>query len=196
MRRLLPCLLVSAYLGALLPGDGLAWKTTGNRWQGTTISYYVADRSLAWPTEWASYVWSSSGANVRLVRVKAAAAAQVVVEPESTSTGSHEAGVATLTTYGHSIAHARVGLRRGLDPYQLALVATHEFGHVLGLNHEDRACSVMNSWILQDHPEKCAQPPAGSWWCRLLTPDDVKGAIVIYGGRLRTPKQPVYCPRR
>jgi hypothetical protein len=195
MRRLLPCLLLCLCAGALSPGESRAWKTMGKRWESPTISYWVSDGRLEWPVEWGAYVWSASGANVRLVRAKSRPAAQVVFVAKQIPEGSSEAGLTELKAYGNTIKSAYVGLRLSLDPYQLALVATHELGHVIGLDHDDRGCSIMNSWLAVDHPFMCATPPNGKWWCRLLTANDVAGAIALYGGRPATPKQPIYCPR-
>ena len=195
MRRFILLALLCCSLIAFVATEAGAWRTTGQRWQRTTISYYVSDRSLVWPVQWAAHAWSSSGANVRFVPAKSRNTAHVVVVRKQPRARSTEAGLADVTSYGNAISRAYVGLRGGLDPYQLALVATHEFGHALGLDHEDRSCAIMNSWITGYRPEKCSQPPAGYWWCRLLAADDIAGAIAIYGGRARAPKQPEYCPR-
>jgi chitodextrinase len=58
----------------------------------------------------------------------------------------------------------------------------HEMGHVMGLAHEQRRCATMNAVLWQ----KCPQPPQ-PWQvrCRVLTADDVRGVIRLYGGRLR-----------
>src|SRR5207247_6024946 len=65
----------------------------------------------------------------------------------------------------------------------------HEMGHVLGLAHEQRRCATMNAALW----EKCARPPH-PWQahCRILEADDVRGAIRLYGGRLRK-VGPLYC---
>ena len=62
-----------------------------------------------------------------------------------------------------------------------AVTVTHEFGHVLGLQHNHPACSVMS----YKRERRC---PRGKRWqarCRLVERDDVRGAIARYGGRMR-----------
>ena len=66
----------------------------------------------------------------------------------------------------------------------MALIVTHELGHVLGLDHEDRICATMNSYLVNNGPEHCPAAPEGMWVCRLLRTDDVRGAVSLYGGNL------------
>jgi hypothetical protein len=73
----------------------------------------------------------------------------------------------------------------------MTITAVHEFGHVLGLGHELHRCAVM-------YPDSgratCAQP-AEPWEyrCRTLEPDDVAGAVRLYGGRVRPSTGPAFC---
>ena len=71
----------------------------------------------------------------------------------------------------------------------------HELGHVLGLDHEDRFCATMNSYLLDGHPEYCPAAPAGKWICRLLRTDDVRGAVRLYGGTVRPIRGPEFCTK-
>ena len=68
----------------------------------------------------------------------------------------------------------------------ITMVVAHEFGHVLGLAHEPRRCALMNTTLVTLSPARC-QPPLEPWrWrCRILERDDVRGAVRIYGGRVR-----------
>src|SRR4051812_49983106 len=78
----------------------------------------------------------------------------------------------------------------------MALITAHEFGHVIGLDHEDNVCATMNTVMYVNHPEHCAAPPNGMWVCRLLRADDVRGAVNLYGGVVRPLCGPGVCPRR
>jgi len=77
----------------------------------------------------------------------------------------------------------------------MTLVLAHELGHVLGLDHEDRFCATMNSYLLDGHPEYCSAAPAGKWICRLLRTDDVRGAVSLYGGTVRPIRGPEFCTK-
>ena len=82
------------------------------------------------------------------------------------------------------------------------LTAAHEFGHVLGLDHEDDKCAVMNSSTTSalgpgDDPNPAwptqCNPQTDQWYCRVLSEDDLKGAKSIYGGNPKV-KDPQFCP--
>jgi len=63
----------------------------------------------------------------------------------------------------------------------------HELGHVLGLGHETRGCSLMNPVATPEGPALCPQAKPWQWRCRMLTSDDVTGAVALYGGTARPP---------
>jgi hypothetical protein len=77
----------------------------------------------------------------------------------------------------------------------MALVVAHELGHVLGLDHEDRACATMNAYLVKRSPERCQEAPEGKWICRLLRADDVRGAVSLYGGTARPIRGPEFCTK-
>jgi hypothetical protein len=77
----------------------------------------------------------------------------------------------------------------------MALIVAHELGHVLGLDHESGTCATMNPSVANDHTTRCPAPPAGTWTCRLLQPDDVRGAVSLYGGTVRAWRGSSFCSR-
>jgi hypothetical protein len=68
----------------------------------------------------------------------------------------------------------------------MALVVAHEFGHVLGLGHEWRWCSLMNSGVgPSGTPHLCQRRPLSYWIKHPLLPDDVNGARALASQRAR-----------
>lgn len=193
--RLRTAALLALASASLLAAPADAWRTSGLRWQTRTIGYFNLAPEYDWSLQWAAYVWNASGANVHFVAVPRARAQVLVVRKQFPANAS-EGGIAiTRFRSDGTIVSASVGIAGKLDVYEAALVTAHEFGHVLGLEHEDRGCAVMNSRLLWDHPFKCRAPAAGQWWCQLLTSDDIAGAVRIYGGTPRNPARP-NCARR
>jgi Matrixin len=105
------------------------------------------------------------------------------------------AGDASVHRVNGRFIAAKVGIQSGQDRYTMALVVAHELGHVLGLDHEDRMCATMNSFLVDGGPRHCREAPDGMWVCRLLRNDDVRGAVKLYGGVVRPIRGPEFCPR-
>jgi hypothetical protein len=61
-------------------------------------------------------------------------------------------------------------------------VVAHELGHILGLNHPSRGCSVMTS---SPYMNCRRQPERWQYRCHYLRTDDLRGAARLYGGRAR-----------
>lgn len=77
----------------------------------------------------------------------------------------------------------------------MTLGVAHELGYVLGLDHEDRVCATMNSYLTNIHPGYCPAAPAGKWICHLLRTDDVRGVVSLYGGTVRPLPGPEFCTK-
>jgi hypothetical protein len=105
------------------------------------------------------------------------------------------AGDAHVQRLGTTFVSAKVGIQVGHDRYETALILAHELGHVLGLDHETQQCATMNPSVGADHTTLCPAPPAGMWTCRLLQPDDVRGAVALYGGTVRGWRGSSFCSR-
>jgi hypothetical protein len=69
------------------------------------------------------------------------------------------------------------------------ITVAHELGHVPGLNHEWHHCATMNA----SAGEFCERPPFYRQLCRVLEPDDVKGAVARYGGVVRPVRGQQFC---
>ena len=168
-----------------------AYRLEGGRWPTTTITYYNEVPAYSWSVDTAAFAWNSSGAGVQFLKSSTPRNADVLVGVRWFKV----AGEARLQRLGGRIVGAQIGIRNGQDRYTMALVVTHELGHVLGLDHEDGVCATMNSRLAVNHPEHCLAPPQGMWVCRLLRADDVRGAVSLYGGTVRPIRGPEFCPR-
>ena len=182
--------LAACLLALLLVPSAGAYRLEGGRWPTTTIRYYNEVPAYTWAVDTAAFAWNSSGAHVQFVK-SSRQDADVLLGIRWFKL----AGEAHIQRVNGRIVGAKVGIRSGHDRYVMALVTAHELGHVLGLDHEDGVCATMNSRLDVDHPEQCPAPPAGMWVCRLLRTDDVRGAVSLYGGRVRPIRGPEFCPR-
>jgi Matrixin len=186
MRATLAALLLAL---VLVPAAG-AYRLEGGRWPTTTIRYYNEVPAYTWAADTAAFAWNSSGARVQFVK-SSKRDADVLFGIR----WFRLAGEARIQRANGRIVSAKVGIRSGQDRYLMALVTAHELGHVLGLDHEDATCATMNSRLVGTQPEHCAAPPPGMWVCRLLRADDVRGAVSLYGGRVRPIRGPEFCAR-
>ena len=173
-------LAVSGY--ALLGGGAAAYVGKGRTWPGGVIRYYNAAPDQAWAVQQAVTAWNRSGARIRFVAVPASQA-QVRIE--------HFRGVnctVNAEATGGYTPQARVWIFRRDDTslycnsYEAAIAVAHELGHVLGLGHETRGCSLMNPAASFYGPSLCPKAEPWQWRCGLLTADDANGAVALYGG--------------
>lgn len=179
------------------PSAASAYSAPGPRWPGTTIRYYQAMHpSWTWSVSRAAQSWTGTGAPIRFVRVSSRARAQVVVELGRTRLGN--AGQATLgyNKRARVTIAGRPGRRLSLDEREpMYKLIAHEFGHVLGLNHEERTgCELMRPYPLSQSPMCRITGPrvSGLYQCGLATRDDIRGLVSLYGGRPRTQRR--WCP--
>ena len=182
--------LVTLLLAVIFVPAAGAYRLDGARWPTRTIKYYNEVPAYTWAVDTAAFAWNSSGARVELLK-SSRQNADVLVGIRWFKI----AGEARLHRSGGRIVRAEIGIQSGQDRYTMALVTAHEFGHVLGLDHEDRVCATMNSRLDVNHTERCPAPPAGMWVCRLLRADDVRGAVSLYGGTVRPLRGSEFCQR-
>jgi Matrixin len=188
MRRLLVVSAVIAFVLGTAHAD--AYRLEGGKWRLPAIPYYVATPAYSWSVDTAAYAWNTSGVHTAFVKTDRAHA-KVLVGIR----WYKQAGDAHIQRVGNSIVSAQVGVQSGHDRYEIALIVAHEFGHVLGLDHQLSGCATMNPSITNDHTTYCPGPPTGMWTCRLLQPDDVRGAVALYGGSVRPWRGSSFCNR-
>ncbi len=161
-----------------------AFRLGGAAWPGGTISYHDATGYKA-DVRAAVRTWNESGARVRL-RPAARSRARVRI----VSGGFGCSGVAQLGYARGQRAVVRLGRGCNYASLRPGIVA-HELGHILGLAHEDRRCATMNTIL---HMGCGGMGVYGSYRCRILEADDVRGAVRRYGGRVRPLRANPICP--
>ncbi len=175
----------AAAIGLLAPAAD-ASVTAGRAWPGGRITYAVTSKALQGPVRVAAQAWNRSGIRVQFVEVPRSRA-KVLIRPMRKRSCFGQIGVATV---GYTPGFGgRMQLQASCPEGTLTMTAAHELGHVLGLGHEDRRCSLMNSVFVS----RCRpQPLAWEWFCSPPRDDDRRGALRLYGGRFR-PAGTTFC---
>jgi chitodextrinase len=158
-----------------------------------TYTYSSSAKAYKAEVKAAARAWNHSGVRVRWaqsrhprVRIKV-------------SSRIPSAGLATFTYGGRSGFRGLIQIQPGLTKNQASAVhgralatgiLVHEMGHIMGLNHEDRRCAIMNSLLWQ----MCKrQTEPWQYHCRPFERDDVRGLLRRFGGRIGH-LGPLFCP--
>src|SRR2546423_7406659 len=153
-----------------------AYVIGGRAWPKGTVTYYPQARGYAASVARAARMLSRAGVGVTLRKASSRSAADVAV-----AYGGMACEGSALVGY-ERVSSDVVYLGRGCSKSLVTLTAVHEFGHVLGLEHENHACARMNpSFDDTGTPTHCKERPLSYWLKHPLTSDDLRGLRALYG---------------
>ena len=176
-------LAVAAVVAAVAAPPAGAYPT----WPGGVVAYHVVTPSLRWSVQMAAAEWNRSGARVRLVE-RPAGKAPLSVRAMRGGGCIGAVGFAPLGALPPGW-HDTIWLQARCGRFHLIEIAVHEFGHVLGLGHDTRHCSVMSP-VTGGGCKDVLYP--WEYRCHPLERIDVQRAVALYGGRV--PRRPRAAP--
>jgi hypothetical protein len=147
----------------------------GPSWPGGTVTYKSDTPAYTSSIDRAARLLNSAGVGVRLKRTSS--------NPDVVFTYNGSACTGAAYVGYRRRSSNTVLLGRGCSTGLITLTAVHELSHVLGLGHETRWCSRMNtSFDGSGTPNKCSHHSLSYWLAHPLRADDRRGLRALYGG--------------
>jgi hypothetical protein len=177
------------------------------KWPKGKIRYFDASKDHV-AVRAAAEIWNTSGLNIHFIEVKKKSKAQLIVEnnarrvPDGCGSGLGSDGYQGKGRKAViSILHGKPEDGQPCAIPGKTIIMVHEMGHVLGLEHYNRSCSIMNSGnIAGVAPNECfGQHPTeedyapGRWMCHPLTDVDLSRVKKLYGGKPKPPPADPFC---
>ena len=181
----------------VLSNQPRAYMTNGAKWNSTPVSYFVNTTNLDLPGN-AVVSAVQAGADTWALQSTAAFAFRYAGTSSQTAITNDginlvvfrnaSSGSAIATTYSYYVGTTLIdtdivfwdgafqffaGMTGCAGGFYIEDIATHEFGHALGLGHSTSASATM-------YPSTSACNTAN----RSLDPDDLAGVLAIYGSRV------------
>ncbi|HEX8647859.1 MAG TPA: PKD domain-containing protein [Thermoleophilaceae bacterium] len=180
MRLALACALLAALVVA---PSAEAYKRLNYRWPSRTITYYDSTgKAYSKNVAAAAAAWNRSGTKARWKKTsKSRARVLIRVNGKIPS-----AGLATYFGGQRGLIEIQPGMKKlrqtkAENEWVATTIMTHEMGHIMGLDHETKKCAVMQPAVGIGCPA-----PKDPWQfrCRVLEPDDVRGGVALFGGKV------------
>ena len=161
---------------AVFAAPSQAYVIGGRPWPAGTFTYYPAATGYAGPAARAARILSRAGVGVKVRKASSRSKADVLVSFGGRACeGSAEVGYVRARP---DILYLGSGCSKAL----VTLTAVHEFGHVLGLDHENHVCARINaSFDDSGTPTHCKEHSLSYWLKHPLTSDDKQGLRALYG---------------